>query len=598
METVIVDQKHRGRDQDANDVLLDDATRNGNDSEITTKNMAFGRNQKSNVQNEQESNTIKEEIDKFDLRQDLLIEHQSRDRKVQERPVLSNRPSSAIASPQQQYASESHEDLQKFPDALTIPTSDAVGAAQIQLPSSRASSMHTSSQSHAEHLSSDRLEGQPTMRSQNVVLPEHARKQIEHDSFWNIVRRVWGVKRQFRKKRRETERTQNRSKPVCLELDVYRLFLDGMALEFPNIATNMTRHEWSSTVVYYDCFSCSRYTSKPQELWKGDRFGPTLKVFKETLMTVDENCTRRVILVEDLSPSLIDLFGATFQIPPHVFEAHLDRSGYSKAPENLGGVASWHSQAPAQGYSTITWHRPVLPLLPLTPEFRAKLIGDQAPSGPCISHKCQKEHDVHFRSTSNIWRPNIELCSRPGVYHKGSESEYPVGWEEKATLWSRNIGSCHFGTFQTSSVTNCFMLIPPVVLLLDPLPVLAIDNHTESMQRHLPKKQQQYHSQHPRHAADVEDPNPQMNLDPGPSEHKQLAASHFSQPLGPSRIGDARVEIVEPRCRTDYDDVRGLATYSAPNVFAPEVVHNSTRDATGTLPCKLVCSPSFENNLL
>lgn len=52
------------------------------------------------------------------------------------------------------------------------------------------------------------------------------------------------------------------------------------------------------------------------------------------------------------------------------------------------------------------------------------------------------------------------------MYHKGSVTEYPVGWEERATIWSRKIKNCHF-----------------VLMLLDPLPILHVEQDADAPAR-------------------------------------------------------------------------------------------------------------------
>lgn len=161
-------------------------------------------------------------------------------------------------------------------------------------------------------------------------------------------------------------------------------------------------------------------------------------------MRVSDDCLQRLILVEDLTPSLIDLLGATFQIPPHVFEQHLDRSGYSKESKESNSTVAWHTRSTAQGYSSVTWYRPVLPLMPITSKMREKLLSGRRVRVRCPIEHC-REHDVWLGTAANIWRHQLDLSPDPGVYHKASQTDYPVGWEERATTWTRDIEGCRFG---------------------------------------------------------------------------------------------------------------------------------------------------------
>lgn len=190
-------------------------------------------------------------------------------------------------------------------------------------------------------------------------------------------------------------------------------------------------------------------TPTRQEPFNNRSTAPPFSEFQSRLRAVANDCIQRLVLIEDLTPDLIDLLGATFDVPPHVFEEHLDRSGYRKASEQRRDAKAWQTLSSAQGYSSVMWYRPALPLIPMTPRFRTKIIKDTKPEVQCPFDECPiANHYLPLAATANIWRHQLDLCPEPGVYHKGSETEYPVGWEEKATIWKRDIDGCEFGEFR------------------------------------------------------------------------------------------------------------------------------------------------------
>ncbi|RAR04102.1 mg2+ transporter -like zinc transport protein [Stemphylium lycopersici] len=256
------------------------------------------------------------------------------------------------------------------------------------------------------------------------------------------------------------------SEPEFSEAEVYRSNVTKLAAQFShlhNVNTDQTktRHGWSSRIMFYDVLdSLQREAIRLQEPWSGAKVQPDYHEFRDVLKEVSSDCIQRVILVEDISPSLIDYLGAVFDIPPHVFEEHLDGSGYAGDLSQRSGAARWQNHFPDQGSSSVTWFRPVIPLLPITPELRDDLLQNKRPPIRCVAANCKEKHHICVQTTTNIWRRNMALCPYPGVYHKHSETDYPVGWEERMTICVREFGNS--------------------ILLLDPLPFARADSRVHA----------------------------------------------------------------------------------------------------------------------
>lgn len=241
---------------------------------------------------------------------------------------------------------------------------------------------------------------------------------------------------------------------TALETDDYRQSVHELASHFPtfkNIAATKTRYQWSSRIVFYDHFQGAQDQDPSRhEPWENSVYQPLYGDFRDKLRTVPEKCIQRLVLIEDHTPALIDLLGATFQIPPHVFEEHLERSDYTGVWERHDDATQWHTHPSAHGYSSVTWYCPVLSLVPLTSKFQAKPIGDGAlPQVRCPIEGCEP-HNLWLDTLANTWRHQLDLCTEPGVYYKNSQTKYPVGWEERATIWTRELCGCKFGTYAVS----------------------------------------------------------------------------------------------------------------------------------------------------
>lgn len=296
--------------------------------------------------------------------------------------------------------------------------------------------------------SRDRLE----LRPEDIPLPPRKPKTKKKNAFL-----TWAEGRpaaSSSKKKETTKQKQANVPPVDAELRNYRKNINRLAEHFPNFqnvaaAGADTRHEWKSRIIVHDrILTDDPQPSSRQEPFAGRSTAPTFSEFRKKLRDITDDCIQRVLLIEDLSPKLIDFLGATFDIAPHVFEEHLDRSGYRKVgTEDEAGTSTWNARSNTLGYSSVAsvkWYRPVLPLIPMSSRFRTRLIRDRRPQVYCPFDGCQR-HTLPLAASENIWRNFLELCPEPGVYHKGSRTEYPVGWEERVTVWKRDIDGCEFG---------------------------------------------------------------------------------------------------------------------------------------------------------
>ncbi|KAF1847936.1 uncharacterized protein K460DRAFT_403252 [Cucurbitaria berberidis CBS 394.84] len=392
-----------------------------------------------------------------------------------------------IPSPGQDEHRTSLEDLLKWPPSRVWHSPGPAGGEQILLPPSKTSSTIKLGTSEMEQLPLGHSLEQLMLQPENVALPKRKKKQAKDTDFgdWGLVASkakdkhvddwgfgAWGAtsKSKTRKKGKKIEKQMPPlPPPIAPEVEAYRANVNRLATNFShfeNVAAGKTRHHWSPRIVVHNRVEPAHpEVIAIQEPWKERQSAPHYQEFYDTLRNVPVGCVQRTILVEDLTPSLIDLLGASFQIPPHVFEEHLEGGGYRTTPENRDNANTWHTRSSAQGYSSITWYRPVLPLFPITSRFRARLVRDRKPSLRCVYDGCERRHDIRLQTTANIWRRSLELCPEPGVYHKGSETEFPVGWEERATIWTRDIDGCRF-----------------VILLLDPLPVTVVSESTGGAQ--------------------------------------------------------------------------------------------------------------------
>ena len=151
----------------------------------------------------------------------------------------------------------------------------------------------------------------------------------------------------------------------------------------------------------------------------------------------------RLALVEDLSPNLMEVIGSVLNMSPECFEEHLRNSGYQHS-EDKDLPGTWAIDASPKGYASMSWHRPVLPTLPLA-NLRSSLVGGSGLQASCISG-CRNRHPIEL--TTNIFRRNWDLSSEPDMQSSKSQNPFPTAWEERMTFWTKQVSNCRIG--------NCF----------------------------------------------------------------------------------------------------------------------------------------------
>ncbi|KAF2249444.1 hypothetical protein BU26DRAFT_595358 [Trematosphaeria pertusa] len=264
--------------------------------------------------------------------------------KIDSRETKINEGNTQRPLPEQGPIRSSLDDIQKWPQPRTWQGHNPAGASRTSLPPSGASSIGSLCPPKTGRLSPGRSLEQLMLQPENIALPNAVtkKKPPPQSTFTQWVTRAQSTKGA----KKESAPEQPAAAPEVL---AYRMNINLLASYFSNlknIAAEKSRQDWSSRIVLYDYVgSAQPHGLRRQEPWKSHASAPLYQEFYSTLTNIPENCVQRIVLVEDLTPMLIDLLGATFQIPPHVFEEHLDRSGYGNALESRGNNATWHTRS-------------------------------------------------------------------------------------------------------------------------------------------------------------------------------------------------------------------------------------------------------------
>lgn len=159
----------------------------------------------------------------------------------------------------------------------------------------------------------------------------------------------------------------------------------------------------------------------------------------------------RLLVADGLSSDLIELLGSTLSIGPEAFEEHLIGSGWKNGNSFDRPADTWITRDMVKDYVSVKWYRPVLQRLqkPDTLEDRATLLEPREGKTPLawveeVHDERGKIHRVHhsMRPLSNVLRKAWDIH---GDVAGSKSTQKAVAWEERATIWSRTLGSLRIG---------------------------------------------------------------------------------------------------------------------------------------------------------
>ncbi|KAL8845893.1 MAG: hypothetical protein Q9221_008977 [Calogaya cf. arnoldii] len=149
----------------------------------------------------------------------------------------------------------------------------------------------------------------------------------------------------------------------------------------------------------------------------------------------------RVLLVDELSDTLMDILGSCLHITPEFFEEHLLNSGWHSNNYNDREADMWSTRNLAKNYASIRWHRPVERRV--TRPFQEQASDDLL--SPWTTPEDWVESSSPQRRILHSTEPVVNLLRRPWEVRPGSGGF--SAWEERATVWETTVGSCPIGEY-------------------------------------------------------------------------------------------------------------------------------------------------------
>ena len=164
---------------------------------------------------------------------------------------------------------------------------------------------------------------------------------------------------------------------------------------------------------------------------------------------LSDNVQFRLIVANDLSTDLIDCLGTSFSISPEVFEEHLVNSGWQSGTYNDEEPDTWITREMGKSHTSIRWFRPVKRILqrPYSTEDRQRLLDASAKPfswSEAVPNKFGATYDV-----THLTGPATNILRQDWDLRADTEATFSAGgfaaWEERATVWSKQCGSCRVG---------------------------------------------------------------------------------------------------------------------------------------------------------
>jgi hypothetical protein len=212
-----------------------------------------------------------------------------------------------------------------------------------------------------------------------------------------------------------------------------------------NVYGNSCRNHRNGTVVCYNTLESGGppVHHKRVDAEKWSQFGHLHREIAALRLDRAREVRTRFILIEDLSPPLIEALGSVFWMNPEFFEVHLTDSGYRRESCHDPSLHTWNTHACSKNIVSVKWFRPVQRQYrkPKSAAEREKLVSKN--DGTAYLRWLSKDDEEDDWTTenilslnSNIFRPEWALAANPSELSLGEGSAFPGAWEERATIHS------------------------------------------------------------------------------------------------------------------------------------------------------------------
>ena len=181
-----------------------------------------------------------------------------------------------------------------------------------------------------------------------------------------------------------------------------------------------------------------------------DFVSPNLELCRQFICPVGSlsQVETRLVVVEDLGPSLINLLGATFDLSPEFFEEHLYRSDYRGYRVSETSPSTWTTSNLQKNYVSLAWSRPGESWTTVVEPGRwENLLGHDSARVEVVTQFNneigQSENVFHqYVANTNIFRSRSEMSIDPAGR---LPDKVACGLEERATVCNVEYNGIQYG---------------------------------------------------------------------------------------------------------------------------------------------------------
>ncbi|KAL9024614.1 MAG: hypothetical protein Q9180_007850, partial [Flavoplaca navasiana] len=204
---------------------------------------------------------------------------------------------------------------------------------------------------------------------------------------------------------RKRSRAHHRAELRCLDFSVGHL----LSSKSCKLEQDMTRSEeiHEDVSVHLDTIASEAIP----------RMSPSEEDFIRSFMdNIPSEVDRRVLIVEDLSDTLMYILGSCLNITPEVFEEHLLKSGWHDNTYEDREPDMWSTRNLTKNYVSIRWHRPIKGILsrPCEEQASEDLLTPQTTPDSWEENSSPQRRILH--STD----PAVNLLRRPWEFLRSS----------------------------------------------------------------------------------------------------------------------------------------------------------------------------------
>ena len=238
--------------------------------------------------------------------------------------------------------------------------------------------------------------------------------------------------------------------------NLYKKKIERLSKRFPHFqgVCSGSRHDKADITIFdYTGSVLQDLQHKSFDFMSGDNAqsqdfaSPDLEQCRQFICSLSQVETR-LLVVEDLGPSLINLLGATFDLSPEFFEEHLYRSDYRGYRASETSPSTWTTSNLQKNYVSLAWSRPGESWTTVIEPGRwENLLGHDTARVEVVTQFNdeigQSQNIFHkFVAKTNIFRSRSEMSIDPAGR---LPDKVACGLEERATMCSVEYNGIQYG---------------------------------------------------------------------------------------------------------------------------------------------------------